>query len=429
MFKNFWPKIVIALGVVGPGLIAGAANNDAGGISTYAYAGSRFGYLLLWVLTLNVITLFVTQSVGARLGIYTGKGLSALIRENFGVRATVLALLTLFIANTAVSASEMAGIASSFEIFGVSKFITVPIFAVLIWWILYKGSFKKVERFFLLISLFFVVYVFAAVMAQPDWAEVGRALTVPHFSFGSAYLVAFLGIMGTTVTPWGQFFIQSYIVDKGVSPKYFKIEKWEVFLSAFFTCLIAAMIIITTKNVLYDNGIVVDSAKSAALSLRPILGNWAEFLFGFGFFCASLLGAFILPLTTSYTICEALGFEYGMNRTWKEAPWFYGLMAVIIGIASVIVLLPFLSLFHIMVSAQVVNAILLPVILVFVALLMNKTKKLGLPEPSKFQKFWYNLVTWEAVVRLSLVSLLLLVVSIFPNAGDHIINWAKDILF
>lgn len=422
MWKNFWARTILVFSVIGPGIIAGTANNDAGGISTYSYAGSRFGYFLLWVLVLNVVTLFVTQSIGARLGVYTGKGLAALIRENFGVRWTLLALLTLFVANTAVSASEMAGIAGAFELFGVSKYVVVPIFAVLIWWILYKGSFKKVEKFFLLISLFFFVYIFSAVMAKPDWSEVGRALVVPHFAFDRAYLIAFLGIMGTTITPWGQFFIQSYIVDKGTNPKHFKIEKWEVFLSAFFTCFIAAMIIITTKNVLYDNGVVVDSAERAALSLQPILGNWAEFLFGFGFFCASLLGAFILPLTTSYTICEALGLEYGMNRTWKEAPWFYGLMAAVIGIASVCVLLPILSLFRIMILAQVVNAVLLPIILVFVAVLMNKHKKLGLPEPSRWGKFWYNLITWEAVVRLSLVSLLLLVVSIFPDVIDTVVK-------
>lgn len=418
--KNKWAKFLVLASVIGPGIIAGSANNDAGGISTYSYAGSRFGYALLWVLVLNLVILACTQQMGVRLGVFTGKGLASLIRERFGVRWTFLAVLTLLIANMAVSASEFAGIAASLELFHVSKWVSVPIFAILVWVVLYRGSFKKIERLFLFISALFLVYVVSAVMAKPDWAEVAKVGLTPFLSSDKAFFLALLGVMGTTITPWGQFFIQSYVVDKGISVKNYFIEKWEVYFSAFFTCFIAAMIIITTKNVLFDYGIIVDSAGKAALSLAPILGNFAEIIFGFGFFAASLLGAFILPLTTSYCVCEALGFEHGVDRKLKEAPTFYGLMAFMVLCAAVFVLLPVFSLFQIMIFAQVVNGMLLPIILVFLIVLFNSGNQLGLPPLGRASSILFNFITWSIIVCLSVISLLLVALTLFPNLFEII---------
>src|SRR3989339_325580 len=421
--RGFWLKIVIIFSVLGPGIIAGSANNDAGGISTYSFAGSKFGYTLLWVLVINFFTLASTQQIGVRLGVFTGKGLASLIRERFGVRWTLLAVFTLLVANLAVCTSEFAGLAASLELFNISKWIAIPSFAVIVWLILYKGSFKKIERMFLFISALFLVYVVAAVMAKPDWGEVASASITPFLYSDKAFFLAFLGVMGTTITPWGQFFIQSYVVDKGISIRNCIIEKWEVIFSAFFTCFIAAMIIVTTKNVLFDNGVVVDSAEKAAMSLVPFLGRFAETIFGFGFFAASLLGAFILPLTTSYCVCEALGFEHGVNTKLKDAPVFYGLMALMILIAAAFVLTPIFSLFQIMIFAQVVNGMLLPIILVFLIILFNGGKQLGLPAQSKISSFLYNLIIWAVIACLTVVSVLLVLLTLFPNLIETMIWW------
>lgn len=421
--RSFWLKLVLFLSVLGPGIIAGTANNDAGGISTYSYAGSRFGYALLWVLLINLFTLACTQEIGVRLGVYTGKGLAALIREKFGVRWTLFAVITLLIANTAVCTSEFAGLAASLELFYIPKIIAVPVLAIIVWFVLYKGSFKKIERFFLFLSLLFLVYVVAAIMVDPNWSEIFKSTVTPVFSHDKEFILVLLGIMGTTITPWGQFFIQSYVVDKGINIKQYKIERWEVFFSAFFTCFIAAMIMIVTKNVLFDRGIVVDSAEKAALSLAPVLGNFAKIIFGFGFFAASLLGAFILPLTTSYCVCEALGFEYGVDRKMREAPFFYALMAFPILFASIFLFTPFFSLFQIMIFSQVVNGMLLPIILIFLIILLNDRERLGLPQEGRFGKWVYNLITGEAIIRLILVSLFLVVLTLFPNLSDIIRGW------
>lgn len=422
-FRTQWQKLVLAFSVVGPAIIAGTANNDAGGISTYSYAGSRFGYLLLWALLINFVTLACTQEIGIKLGVFTGKGLAALIRERFSIKLTFFAIITLFCANLAVTTSEFAGIAAALELFGITKWISVPFFVALVWLLLYKGSFKKIERFFMMISLFLLVYIVSAWMSNPDWSDVLHHATSFQLPPEKEFLMVLLGVMGTTITPWGQFFIQSYVVDKGSSPKNYHIQRIEVYVSAFFTCFIAAMIMVTTKEVLFDRGIVVGSAGTAAQALAPILGAAAQIIFGIGFFFASLLGAFILPLTTSYSICEALGFEHGMDTTWKEAPVFYGLMAATIISAGLIVLLPGISLFQVMIFAQVVNGMLLPIILIFLVLLLMDGEKLGLPKQSKVGKFFYYLVTWESIIRLILVSVVLVLFTLFPSLIEVIQRW------
>ncbi len=418
--RPWFTKIFLVFGVMGPAIIAGTANNDAGGISTYSFAGSQFGFLLLWVLVINFVTLAFTQEMGIRLGVFTGKGLAALIRERFGVKLTFFALFILFISNVAVSVGQFAGLAAALEIFGFSKYLIIPFFSIIIWLILYKGSFKKVEKLFLGISLFFLVYIASAVMSGPDWTEVVKASFTPYMSFDPLYFFALLGVMGTTITPWGQFFIQSYVVDKGVDKKHYKIQRWEVVISSFFACFIAMMIIITTKQVLFDNGIVVDSAEKAAISLTPVLGRFAKDIFGIGFMFAALLGAFILPLTTSYSICEALGFEHGMDTDWKDATVFYGLIAAVIIFSAVFVLIPGMPLFKTMIMAQVLNGVLLPIILIFLLILLNSQKKLGLPKMGRFEKIIYNFVGWEAVVRLSIISILLIAFTLFPGSMEYL---------
>jgi len=420
MLKKVWLYILIFFSLIGPAIISGTANNDAGGISTYAFAGSKFGYLLLWVLVANLITLGCTQEIGVRLGIFTGKGLASLIRERFGIKWTLLAILTLFVANLAVTTSEFAGLAAAFELYGISKYFTIPILAVLIWFAVFKGSFKKLEKIFLTISMFLLVYVVSAFMSQPDWGQVIKSGFSPNLPLDTAYFFTLLGIMGTTITPWGQFFIQSYVVDKGMHPRHYKAERIIIYFSAFFTCFIAAMIMITTKNVLFDHGLVVDSAEKAAMALKPFLGVMAKNIFALGFLAASLLGAFILPLTTAYSVCEALGFEHGIDKKMSEAPIFYGLMGVLIIFSAVIILLPFASLFKIMISAQVLNGLLLPIILVFLILLLNKGKQMGLPEMSKKEKVFYNIVSWEAIVRLTVVSFLLILFTLAPSLLESI---------
>jgi len=420
--KVWYLRLFMVFGLMGPAIIAGTANNDAGGISTYSFAGSQFGYLLLWVLTLNFITLAFTQEMGIRLGTFTGKGLAALIREKFGVRWTFFALIILLIANVAVCVGQFAGVAAALEIFNISKYITIPIFSLIIWLVLYKGDFKKVEKIFLTISLFFLVYIVSAVMAKPDWVEVARASITPHISFDPLYFFAMLGVMGTTITPWGQFFIQSYVVDKGVDKKHYKFQKLEAVIASFFACFIAAMIIITTKETLFDSGIVVDSAESAALSLVPILGVFAKNIFGIGFLFAALLGAFILPLTTSYTICEALGFEHGMDTRWKDARIFYGIILFVIVFSGLFVLIPGVPLFKTMITAQVLNGVLLPIILVFLMLLVGSWKKLGLPKMGRISSLIYRFVGWEAVIRLSIISILLIAFTLFPQLMESLKN-------
>ncbi|KKU27331.1 MAG: Natural resistance-associated macrophage protein [Candidatus Magasanikbacteria bacterium GW2011_GWA2_46_17] len=421
--RRLWVWFFFVGSAIGPGIIAGTANNDAGGISTYSFAGSKFGYLLLWVLTANLITLACTQEIGVRLGAFTGKGLAALIRERFGVRWTMFALGILLLANTAVAISEFAGVAAALEIFHISKYFSIPILAIIVWVFLYKGSFKKIERFFLTISLFFLVYLASAWMSRPDWSMVIQAAGTPYLSLEPGYFLALLGIMGTTITPWGQFFIQSYVVDKGMGSKHFRVERWEVYFSALFTCIIAAAIIITTKGVLFDRGIVVDNAEKAALSLTPVLGVFAQDIFAAGFFFASLLGAFILPLTTSYSICEALGFEHGINTKWKQAPWFYGIITFVVVSSAIFVLLPFISLFKTMIFAQVLNGILLPIILVFLVLLFHDRARLGLPPVSRLGSAIYGFITWEAIIRLTLISFLLVIIILFPSLLDIIRAW------
>lgn len=399
------------LSVIGPGIITANADNDAGGISTYSIAGAHYGYSLLWVLFLITFSLGITQEFGMRLGIVTGKGLAALIREKFGVKLTVFAMLTMLVANLGTITAEFSGVAASFSLIGVSKYFAVPFFALIVWFILYKGSFKKAEKIFLLLSSFYIVYIIAGFMVKPDFGAAAAALVTPSFSFDLKYLIAFIALIGTTITPWGQFFVQSYVVDKGVRSKHLNISRFEAYFGAIITNVVSFFIIVTTANVLFKYGLTITSASDAALALRPLAGEFAQFLFAFGLFSASMLGALILPVATAYAICEAFGWESGFNLNWARGKIFYCLIILSIVIPSAIVLLPGVNLMFLMLMSQAVNGMLLPIILIYLMRLMNDKDLLG----KHVNGMIVNIVAGITVVGLVIASIILIGVSFFPQ--------------
>lgn len=402
---------MLILSVIGPGIITANADNDAGGISTYSIAGAHYGYSLLWVLFLITFSLGITQEFGMRLGIVTGKGLAALIREKFGVKLTVFAMLTMLVANLGTITAEFSGVAASFSLIGVSKYFAVPFFALIVWFILYKGSFKKAEKIFLLLSSFYIVYIIAGFMVKPDFGAAAAALVTPSFRFDLKYLIAFIALIGTTITPWGQFFVQSYVVDKGVRLKHLNVSRFEAYFGAFLTDIVSFFIIVTTANTLYKHGLTITSASDAALALRPLAGQFAQFLFAFGLFSASMLGALILPVATAYAVCEAFGWESGFNLNWARGKIFYCLIILSIIIPSAIVLLPGVNLMFLMLMSQAVNGMLLPVILIYLMRLMNDKELLG----KHVNGMIVNTVAIITVIGLIVASIILIGVSFFPQ--------------
>jgi len=398
-----WGKIWIFLMVLGPGIITSFADNDAGGITTYSIAGSHFGYKLLWVLVLVTFALAIIQEMTARLGVVTNKGLADLIREEFGLRWTLFAMLTLLVANSATIISNFAGIAAGFELMGVAKFFSVPIMAFFIWLFVVKGNYRQVERIFLLLCLLAFSYVASGFLARPDWGEAVRATFMPNISWSSEYLLLLVAFIGTTITPWMQFYLQASIVDKGISLKRYKYERAEVLLGAFFTDFISLFIIIACAATLFRHGIRIEAAKDAALALRPFAGSAAEMLFALGLIGASTLTSFIVPLSTSYALCEAFGFESGLDRKFQEAPIFYGLYTVLIVAGSALILIPRLSLVFVMYLAQAIQGFLLPIILIFMLMLVNNRRLMGIHVNNRF----YNLVVWLMVLGIAAASLAL----------------------
>lgn len=398
-------NIFLILSVIGPGLVTATADNDAPGIATYATVGAMFGYKMLWGLFLITISLAVIQEMAARMGIVTGKGLSALIREHFGVKMTFFAMITLLIANLTTTISEFAGIAASLEIFGVSKYISVPLTALFVWYIINRGSYKKTEKFFLALMVIYISYIISGFLAKPDWKEVFKNTFVPSFSFNSSFILMFIALIGTTVTPWMQFYIQSSVVDKGVDVKNLKYQRWDVFLGAFWTDFIDFFIIVATAATLHKHGIMIETAEDAAKALQPLAGKYASALFAIGLFGASLLGAHILPLSTAYAVTEAFGFENGLNKKMKEAPVFYGLILLFIVIGAGVILLPNIPLIKLMIIAQEINGILLPIILIYMLKLTNDKEIMGEYVNSRT----FNVIAWITVVFIIILTLILLV--------------------
>ena len=391
--------------VVGPGFITANVDNDAGGILTYSQAGAHFGYTLLWTMIPITISLIVIQEMCARMGAVTGKGLSDLIREEFGLRITFLMMLGILITNFGNVITEFIGIAGSMGLFGIPKYISVPICAVIVWLIAVKGQYKSVEKVFLVASFFYVTYIFAGVLSKPAWIESLKATIKPPSIglFHGAYLYMVIGVVGTTIAPWMQFYLQSSIVEKGVSRRQYTTSRWDVIVGCIFTDVVAWFIIVACAATLYVHGVHdIRDAADAALALHPLAGDWAYILFALGLFNASLFAASILPLSTAYTVCEGLGLESGVERKFSEAPAFYWLYTALIIAGAAVVMIPGLPLIKIAVFSQVVNGAVLPFVLVFMLVLINKKDLMG----EFVNKTTFNVIAWATTVIMVGLTLL-----------------------
>jgi Mn2+/Fe2+ NRAMP family transporter len=397
--------------VVGPGIITANVDNDAGGITTYSLAGASFGYKLLWTLIPITLALIVVQEMCARMGAVTGKGLADLIRERFGVKITFYAMLGLLLADLGNTISEFAGVAASMELFGVNKYISVPLAALLVWGLVVRGSYKSVERVFLVACLLYLSYVASGFLASPPWGEVMRDLVVPSFSLNSSYLTMLVGVVGTTIAPWMQFYLQAAVVEKGITVKDYGYSKVDVIAGCFMVNLVALFIIVSCAATLHVHGIKIESAKDAALALAPLAGPWASWLFALGLLNASLFSASILPLATAYVICEAFGIEAGVDKSWREAPVFYWLYTLIIAIGAGVILIPNMPLILVMFWSQVVNGVLLPFVLIFMLLLINNVDIMG----NYVNTRTYNIISWVTVVVMIVLTLMMIVTSILPG--------------
>ena len=370
-------KLLLVLAAMGPGIVTAMAGNDAGGISTYSTVGAQFGFATLWVIPLMCVLLIVVEMTAARMGAVTGKGFAALIRERFGIRLTAFAMLALLIGNVCTTFSEFAGIASGMEMFGVSKYLAVPVAAVAVWLLIVGGSYKRVQKVFLVLSLVFVTYVIAAFMAEPNWEQALEDTVVVHLVQDQQFLSLVIAMIGTTIAPWMMFFNQSNVVEKGLSVKDMFSQKVDVIAGTIAACLVAWFIIVTTGTVLYPEGIQIDSAADAAAALAPFAGQYAEVLFAIGLIAASFLAACVLPLTTAFVICEAFGWEAGVSFKWREAPTFKGIFTFVIAFSMVVVLIPNVDLMGMMLTAQFVNGLVLPVLLVFMAIIAADKRVMG----------------------------------------------------
>ncbi len=404
-------RILFFLAIIGPGIITATAGNDAGGTATYSIVGAHFGYNLLWLLLLTTFILVVVQEMCARMGAVTGKGLSDLIREEFGIRWTFIAMAILLVANIAVTISEFAGVAASLEIFGISKYLSVPIVAFLIWFLIIRWSFKGVERIFLGFCLVYISYVFAGVLAKPDWLLAFKSTVIPTIKLESEYIRIMIALIGTTITPWMQFFLQSNIVEKGITLKQYRYQRLDTIFGSISAGIIAFFIIVACSATLHKAGIHISSAREAGLALKPLAGGFASYLFALGLFGASTLGASILPLSSSYAICEAFGFENGISKRFSEAPIFYSLYTALILIGVVVVLFPKIPLIFVMLLAQEVNGILLPFILIFMIILVNDKRIMGDYVNSR----WYNFVVWSTAILLIALTFILITLPILSR--------------
>ena len=403
-FKSILKKTLPILMIIGPGIISGSVDNDAGGIATYSVAGANFGYSLLWVLFLTTFALALTQEIGARLGLVTGKGLAALIREKFGIKWTTFIMAVLLIANLGTIAAEFAGIAAALQIINIPKFISIPVAILAVYLIIIKGSFKKLEKIFLMLSAFYIVYIISAFMAKPDWLLGAKSLIMPTFSISKGYFLALIATVGTTITPWGQFFIQDYVVDKKLTQSDLKVERGDVFVGSFLTNFISFFIIVACAATIYATHQSITDAAGAAQALRPLAGNFAALLFSFGLLNASLFGAALVPISTSYVLTEAFGFESGLDFSFKEAPAFYGIFTLLLIICGIFVLLPIFPLLTILIVSQAFNAILLVPILFFIFILSNDKKLLGEYKNSRF----VNIILIITLSLLAITSLIYL---------------------
>jgi len=398
--KDWRIRAALVLAAVGPGFITANVDNDAGGIATYSVAGAQFGYTLLWTMIPITVALVIIQEMSARMGAVTGKGLSDLIREEFGLRATFILMIALVVTNFGNIASEFAGVASSFELFGVSRYIVVPIAAVVVWAIVVHGTYGSIEKVFLSASAFYICYIVSGVLAHPDWKAAALSTVTRPESAGFrnyGYVSMIVGLAGTTIAPWMQFYLQASIVEKGVTVRQYTASRLDVVIGCLFAAIVAWFIVVACAATLHTVGKYnIVTADEAALALRPLAGEYAYLLFAGGLFNASLFAACILPISTAYAVCEGLGLESGLDKRFEEAPAFYWLYTALIVFGAGVVLVPRFPLFRIMVLSQVVNGILLPFVLVFVIMLINDRELMGTYTNSK----WYNVISWFTVVTM-----------------------------
>jgi NRAMP (natural resistance-associated macrophage protein)-like metal ion transporter len=391
--------------LMGPGIITSNVDNDAGGITTYSLAGAQFGLKLIWSLIPIMIALIVIQEMCARMGVVTGKGLSDLIREKFGAKITFYLMIGVFLTNMGNVFSEFAGLAAGMEVFGVNKFISVPIGAFLVWWMVVKGTYKSVEKAFLVACVFYVSYIITGIIVKPDWEHVFSQFAHPTLSLHPSEMTMLIGVVGTTIAPWMQFYLQASIVEKGIKIEEYKFARFDVVMGAIAVHIVAFFIILVCAETLFKSGIRIETAKDAALSLKPLAGKYCTYLFAFGLVNASLFAASILPLSTTYLICEGLGWEVGIDKKFVEAPQFYGFYSLIIFLGAGIVLYPNFPLIPIMYFSQVINGMVLPFILIFMLLLINDKKLMG----DHTNGLLFNAITWVTTIVMIGFTLLLLI--------------------
>lgn len=406
LFEKFKShRIFIILAIIGPGIITANVDNDAGGIATYSIAGAKFGNTLLWTLIPITLILIIVQEMSARMAVVTGKGLADLIREKYGVKPIFYLMIFLLIADFSNTIAEFAGLAAAMELLGVSKYISVPIGAFGIWYMVVKGTYRSVEKIFMFACLIYLTYIISGIMAKPEWSEVMEALVTPTISFEPSYLMMLVGIIGATVAPWMQFYMQASYVEKGSELKDYGIIKWDVIIGCFLTNIVAFFIIVACSTTLFKNGIAINSASEAALALEPLAGKYAKILFAIGLANASLFAASILPLTTAYYICEGMGWNSGVNKSFKEAPQFFGLYTGIILFGALFVLIPKLPLLLIMYLSQVVNGLVLPFVLIFIIKIINDKEIMQEHVNSKFA----NAVSYVTIIFLIVITLSMVV--------------------
>jgi NRAMP (natural resistance-associated macrophage protein)-like metal ion transporter len=416
LWRQWRVRLFVILAVLGPGFITANVDNDAGGIFTYSQAGAAYGYTLLWTMIPITIALIVVQEMCARMGAVTGKGLSDLIREEFGLRMTFVVLILLVIVNFTNVITEFSGIAGSMSLFHMSKYISVPASALLVWFLVVKGDYKKVEKIFLIASVFYIAYIIAGVLSQPNWHEaiVQTVKLPPRSVWGDKpYVYMTVAVIGTTIAPWMQFYLQSSIVDKGITVRQYKTSRLDVIVGSIFTDVVAWFIIVACAATLFTHGIKdIPDASVAALAMKPLAGDYAFILFSAGLFNASLFAASILPLSTAYTVCEGMGFESGLDKTFKEAPFFYWFYTLLIGLGAATVLIPNFPMLQVAILSQVLNGVLLPVVMFFMLRLINKHDLMG----KYTNKLWFNVIAWAVAVIVTGLSLVMVWNSLHTSA-------------
>jgi NRAMP (natural resistance-associated macrophage protein)-like metal ion transporter len=406
-------RLTLLLAVVGPGLITSNVDNDAGGIATYSQAGAQYGYALLWSLIPMTIALYVTEEMCARMGVITGKGLSDLIREEFGFRPTFFVMITGFFVDLANVVAEFAGVAASMEMFHVSRYISVPIAAILVWVLVLRGTYRQVEVIFLIACGFYVTYIISAFLAKPDWLEAAKHVVIPNLHFESGYFLTLTALVGTTIAPWQFFYLQAGFVEKKVGPRQYPQARADVLVGSISCMVIVFFIIVATAATLYVHGQRnVTDAVQAAQALIPLAGKWAGFTFAFGLLNASLFAASILPLSTAHVICEGLGFEAGIDHKFKDAKIFYSLYTVLIAVGAGIILIPHVPIWKIFIFSQVGNGVWLPIVIIFILLLVNRRDLMG----EHVNTLTFNIVAWVTSIAMIILTLVLVYTSLFQAA-------------